>query len=434
MTTPSEKPLVITELTIENVKRLRAVRITPNGDSTQVIGGRNAQGKTSTLDSIEMAIGGGKAIPQEPLRRGARKGKAAVSLGAIGAPPDFMVERTFGPDGSSQLTVKNAQGVPQKSPQALLDSLCAAISFDPFAFTRLDPKKQDAILKQAIGLDFTEIDNRRSAAFAERTDAKRALKDAEALYAAMPDYSGVPKQEESVSDIAALLSGVRSAASARAVGESRVEAAERVVDNARDAVTRIETDLAAAKERLAQDTETLAARRNELFALPESGDATELEAKLKSAEATNAKVRANLAREAAAKKLSALEDRVKSLTAAIDAADDEKQKKLEAAAFPVPGLGFTETGPTLNGVPLEQASSAEQLRVSVAIGLALNPRLRVLLIREGSLLDDDSMRMLAEIASEAGAQLWVEKVSSTGEGCSVVISDGEVQGAASAAE
>lgn len=430
----TEKPLVITELCIENVKRIRAVRIVPDGGPTQVIGGRNAMGKTSTLDSIEMAIGGGKAIPQEPLRRGARKGKAGVSLGTIGEPPEFIVERTFAADGSSQLVVKNAEGVPQKTPQKLLDALCAAISFDPFAFTRLEPKKQDAILKEALGLDFTDIDNRRAAAFQERTEIKRALKDAEALYAAMPDHSGVPAKEQSVSDIAAMLSAVREAQSARAVAESKIEAAQRMVDNASATVARIEAELASAKERLAREMEALAVRQGELSQLPPAGDAGELETKLREAEATNAKVRANLARESAAKRLSELEKKVKSLTEKIELADAEKHNKLADTSFPVPGLGFDESGPTLNGVPLEQASSAEQLRVSVAIGLALNPRLRVLLIREGSLLDDDSMRMLAEIATEAGAQLWVEKVSSTGDGCSVVIEDGEVKQSATAAE
>jgi len=81
----------------------------------------------------------------------------------------------------------------------------------------------------------------------------------------------------------------------------------------------------------------------------------------------------------------------------------------------------------LRGVPFSQASSAEQLRVSVAMGLAMNPTLRVVLIRDGSLLDSASMQLIAEEAAKNKAQVWVERVSEDGAGCTVVIEDGMVQ-------
>ena len=98
---------------------------------------------------------------------------------------------------------------------------------------------------------------------------------------------------------------------------------------------------------------------------------------------------------------------------------------MAAAAFPVVGLGFNDNGVTFNGVPFSQASSAEQLRVSVAMGLALNPTLRVVLIRDGSLLDDDSLAMVATMAAEKDSQVWIERVGH-GEETSVVIEDGAV--------
>jgi hypothetical protein len=79
------------------------------------------------------------------------------------------------------------------------------------------------------------------------------------------------------------------------------------------------------------------------------------------------------------------------------------------------------------GFPFEQASSAEQLRVSAAIGMALNPELKVMLIRDGSLLDAESLRLLSELAERADHQIWIERVS-TGEEVSVVIEDGLVAG------
>ncbi len=93
--------------------------------------------------------------------------------------------------------------------------------------------------------------------------------------------------------------------------------------------------------------------------------------------------------------------------------------------MPVPGLGFSETEVTLNGIPLSQSSSAEQLRVGLAIAIAANPNMKVMLIRDGSLLDEDSLRLVEESAKAAGAQVWIERVSSTG--CTVVIEDGQVK-------
>ncbi|TXH49489.1 MAG: hypothetical protein E6Q97_22580 [Desulfurellales bacterium] len=94
--------------------------------------------------------------------------------------------------------------------------------------------------------------------------------------------------------------------------------------------------------------------------------------------------------------------------------------------MPIPGLGFSESEVTLNGIPLSQSSSAEQLRVGLAIAIAANPNMKVMLIRDGSLLDDDSLRLVEESAKAAGAQVWVEMVGRDGQ-CSVVIEDGAVK-------
>ena len=83
---------------------------------------------------------------------------------------------------------------------------------------------------------------------------------------------------------------------------------------------------------------------------------------------------------------------------------------------------------TFDGKPFDQASSAEQLRVSVAMGIALNPTLRVLLVRDGSLLDKESFKMMAEMASEADAQVWIERVEDD-DHVGIVIEDGAVKGA-----
>ena len=112
-----------------------------------------------------------------------------------------------------------------------------------------------------------------------------------------------------------------------------------------------------------------------------------------------------------------------------DEIDLEKEGRVARAIFPVPGLAFGHDGLLLEGVPFEQASQAEQIRVSVAMGAALHPQLRVLLVRDGSLLDERSLALLGELAAERDLQVWLERVGEAGgaesTGDTLCIEDGE---------
>ncbi|NIV98744.1 hypothetical protein GWN26_06185, partial [Candidatus Saccharibacteria bacterium] len=96
------------------------------------------------------------------------------------------------------------------------------------------------------------------------------------------------------------------------------------------------------------------------------------------------------------------------LTNKLEAIDENKRKAVEEARLPIKGLEFDESGVRFNGLPFSQASDAEQLRVSVALGIAANPKLKVLLVRNGSLLDEDNLKMVAAMAEKHGAQIWME--------------------------
>jgi recombinational DNA repair ATPase RecF len=123
--------LKLVELRAENVKRLKAVRIKPDGNIVQITG-RNAQGKTSVLDSIWYALQG-RAKCDRPIRDGAESAEVEVNLG------DLIVKRKW-TDKGSYLSVENLEGAVYKSPQAILDKLVGELTFDPLAFTRMTAK------------------------------------------------------------------------------------------------------------------------------------------------------------------------------------------------------------------------------------------------------------------------------------------------------
>ena len=98
---------------------------------------------------------------------------------------------------------------------------------------------------------------------------------------------------------------------------------------------------------------------------------------------------------------------------------------MEKAKFPIKGLAFDEETVTFNGIPFDQISQGERIKISVAIGLVLNPKLKILLIRDASLLDEKNLEMVAKMAQKMDAQVWLERVGK-GKECQIIISDGSI--------
>lgn len=405
-------------LEAENFKRIRAVSLRPDGHAV-VIGGQNGAGKSSVIDSIEAALGGKGAAPAEPVRRGEDHARVVVDLG------DIVVKRTFSENGS-KLVVTSKEGAVFQSPQTMLDKLVGALSFDPLRFSRMEPKEQVATLRALVGLDFTAMDEERARVFAERTEVTRTVKSLRAMLDGTPDNPDAPNAEVSVSLLTEELQSRRAKNEAKRTATIELEGLRAQGGTLVDRIDVLKEQLKMAQEQLEEVKAKGIALRAQVDAMQGADEAAILE-QLKFAEATNAKVRAKQQRAKLADELGHAGTNEADLTRRIAAIDEKKQEMLAAAKFQVPGLAFDDNGVTLNGLPFKQASSAEQLRASVAIGIATNKDLRILLIRDGALLDDASLSFIAKQAADADAQLWVEVVGREGT-ATVVIEDGSVRG------
>ena len=425
----------IVNLQAENIKRIVAVEITPDGHVV-VVGGANAAGKSSVLDGIMYTLRGKSLIPDEPLRRGTKKGHFTIKLD--GEEP-LTVKRIFGAKGTSSLKVTAADGSSPASPQALLDSLCGRIAFDPLEFTRQPPAKQVETLRELVGLDFTEHDAKRLKLFADRTVVNRDVKSTEAKLDSAPQHGGTPEEEVSVINLTKELS------LAQATNTAKEEACSKVRDGAGQTllaakeVQRTAHNVKLAQDELKKDEVEHAAAVEAKGACDKEVDKLKMKAdaliadecqpildRIAKSDEVNSKIRANAERKRLANELAGLCGKADTLTGQLERLDEDKQQALESAEWPIEGLGFGDDGVTFSDLPFEQASSAEQLRISVAVGLALNPKLRVLLIRDGSLLDENNLATIGKMAEEADAQVWIERV---GEGteCAVIIEDGRVK-------
>jgi DNA repair exonuclease SbcCD ATPase subunit len=420
----------IIRLVSSNVKRVKAIEVRPEGQHLVVVRGNNGQGKSSLLDSIRYALAGKGAHPPRVIREGAYEATVELETEEL-----TVLRRWDKKPGvehvaeqiTTELEVRAKDGSRLKSPQAVLDALVGDLAFDPLEFSRMKPREQRELVKRLAGVDVDPIEAKRSSAFDRRTLVNRELDSATARLKAAPDNKPPPKV-----DTVALM---------KDQGElrgkiSRVEAAR--VD--RDAALRLKADRAeahrvaelAAKqalERLELASQAAAQADNLLDAAQEDAEGAsyaleQLADKLAKASEIAA---ANARWEERSKveiEVRALTQKADALTAEIKGYDLAKGEQLSKAAFPVPGLGFSADGVTLNGLPLEQASSAEQLRVAVAIAIKRNPKLRVFFVREGSLLDATSLELLRRLAEENGAQVWLEAVGEDG-AATVVIRDGE---------
>jgi chromosome segregation ATPase len=422
----------------ENFKGLKRVDIPDPDETLVIITGKNAQGKSSVLDGIWGALGGASASPEQAVRRGEKRASVTLDLGEI------VVTRRWQAGGNSTVVVENRDGSQRKSPQTLLDSLVGKVAFDPLAFTRWDGAKQAKVLRQLAGLDeaFAAIDEQARAAYEERAAVNRAVKQDEALLASTGlagAFADVPDQEQSAADLAAeyqdavneksqndairqdvkrLRGAKKDATDGLTAAQERVAALERDLEAARDNERRCRAEVQDATHELV-DTEEFAASLID-------PDLQALKDRLNSIEAFNRRVRAKQERKALEDRLEANRAEAQALTGRMESLDAEKAARLATADFPVDGLGMTGETVTLGGVPLAQASTAQQIRLGLAVGAALNPKLRVAVVRDGSLLDDTSLAAVKVWAEEHDVQVWLERVGSAESRTGVIIEDGAV--------
>lgn len=414
--------MTIVSLQAENVKRLTAIRIDAAGEPVVIIGGDNGAGKTSTLDCIEMALAGGSKIPSQPIRKGQRTAKIVLET------EELVVERRFTASGTT-LEVRGKDGAKLSSPQAVLDRLCTSIAFDPLEFVRLGTtaegrRKQAAKLVELAGLNLSKFDTEKAKLVALRTEAK-AKRDAYSSYAGTVTELG-PKKSESQAENTLQLAR-----------NAQFTAKQKRAD--REAATKRQEDLMGEIAQLQELIRRKQAQYRELSEQigddePEQEQERDFDAEVRKAETELAAVRQWNAKVDDAQREAKYVAQYREACAALDEIEgslndlaDARVQAIASAKFPVKGLGLSDDGnPTFNGIPLEQCSSAENIRIGVAMAIAASPGMPVMLIRDGSLLDKKSLNLVADMAAEAGAQVWIERVGSGSE-CTVIIEDGEVK-------
>lgn len=406
----------IISLSAENVKRLKAVSIKPKGNLVQITG-KNASGKTSVLDAIMWALAGKNAIDSDPIRHGATSARIKVDMG------ELIVTRVI-TDGGSELRVEAADGSQVRSPQKVLDEMLGALTFDPLEFTRLKPREQFEKLRAIVPLDvdLDALDKANKADYEARAEYGRNIKSMKSALDSFPEFDkDLPKEKVSAAELSAKIS------EAHAHNE-RVNKLKDLHARREGKLKEIDEDIERLEAKLAElRTERQKVIEYTLEQPPEPIDPSPLVAQLDDIARLNGLIAKREEQKLVSESLKEAEAAYADYTKSMEERERQKREAVEKAKMPVPGLGFGDGVVMFKDVPLDQASTAEQLRVSVAIAMAANPKLRVLRIMEGSLLDEDSLGMIAQMAADQDYQVWIECVDSSGK-VGIVIEDGQVKG------
>ena len=417
--------VTINQLEIENVKRVRAVALSPAPSGLTVIGGRNGQGKTSVLDAIAWALGGEKFRPSTPDRDGSvlpPQIRVTLSNGVI-------VERK---GKNSALKVTDPSGA--RSGQQLLDSLIEKLALNLPKFMQASDKDKAETLLNIIGVgpQLKQLDTEEARLYSERTTLGR-IADQKRKYALeMVQYPDAPADLVSPSELIRQQQDILARNGENARLRARRDEIRQKLRYQQAEVDRLRHLLADAEREEGNYAVMLeTAERDAIDLHDESTEA--LEAAIANIDETNRRVRANLDREKAMEDAKAYADQYAIMSAQIDDVRGKRRALLDGAPLPLPGLSVEDGALRYNGKPWDCMSGSEQLRVATAIVRRLNPECGFVLMDRLEAMDPQTLAEFGAWLEAEGLQVIATRVS-TGDECSIIIEDGMVEGAKSMPE
>jgi hypothetical protein len=318
----------------------------------------------------------------------------------------------------------------------MLNELVGKYTLDPMEFARLGKAGQFDALKALVpGLDLNAIADAQKSDYEKRTHQNRlhAELTAQASTIIVPASKADPIDEtpilEKLAGAGEFNAKLKARADRRAKAAADVEAMDRAIVEHLAHIDKLKgeiIDLETAIEQAGEIAQPLKVALADAEPLPEPVDTAALTEALGRATAANQAFKVQTQREELLDRAMVHKQASDALTKAMEARVEHKNAAIAAAKFPVPGLTLGEEEVLIDGHPFSQAGKAQQIRTSIALAMALNPKIRVLRIMDGSLLDSDALKIVAEMAEEHGFQVWMEIVSEDGK-AGIIIEDGHIK-------
>ena len=407
--------VTINRLEIENVKRIKAVKIEPSATGLTIVGGNNNQGKTSVLDAIAWALGGNKYKPSQAQREGSQVPptlKIVMSNGLI-------VERK---GKSASLKVIDPNG--QKGGQKLLDSFVKEFAIDLPKFMESTPKEKADTLLQIIGVGnrLAELELKEKELYNNR-HAIGVIADQKEKFAKEQEYyPDAPKELVSISELIQQQQAILAKNGENARKRQNVDTIQMQYSNAEANVSRLQEELAKAIDERDKFKQDLAIAQKDAMELHDESTA-EIEANIQQIDDINRKVRANLDKEKAEEDAKEIRQQYNALSVEIEDVRKQKRDLLTNADLPLEGLSVDDGELLYLGQRWDNMSGSQQLQVATAIVRKLKPECGFVLIDKLEQMDQVTLQQFGAWLEQEGLQAIATRVS-TGDECSIIITDG----------
>ncbi|WP_349669879.1 AAA family ATPase [Lacrimispora sp.] len=402
----------INQLEIENVKRIKAVKIEPSANGLTIIGGRNNQGKTSVLDSIAWVLGGDKFRPSQ-----AQRDQSVI-------PPNLKITMSNGlvverKGKNSALKVTDPNG--EKGGQQLLNDFVEQFALNLPKFMESTSKEKAQILLKIIGVGdkLMTLEREEQEKYNERLTIGRIADQKEKYAKEQPAYNDAPAELVSASD---LIKKQQDILAQNGENQRKRERLHQLEQEDQRLMEQIQ-ELLKKQEAVRADLSIARMNAKDL----EDQSTAELERSICDIEEINRKVRANLDKEKAEDDAREYRRQYDQLSKQLDETRDAKNKLLNSAELPLPELSIKEGELIYKGQQWDNMSGSDRLKVSTAIVRKLNPECGFVLLDKLEQMDLEVLKEFGEWLEAEGLQAIATRVS-TGEECSIVIEDGYVAG------
>lgn len=402
----------INKLEIENVKRVKAVRIEPTANGLTLIGGKNNQGKTSVLDAIAWALGGERYRPSKAQN----DASVIPSNLKIVMNNGLVVERK---GKNSDLKVTDPDG--KKSGQQLLNEFVSQLAIDLPKFMEASGKEKAQTLLQIIGVgnQLAELEQEETELFNERLAIGRIADQKEKFAKEQTYYPEAPAELVSPSE---LIKQQQEILARNGENQRMRESLHRMEQEFQQVNDQL-SELLKKQAKLKSDIDT--ARKSAAELKDES--TAELEASIENIEEINRKVRANLDKEKAEDDAKEYRRQYETLTKQIAETREKKAGLLVNAPLPLPELSVEDGELVYKGQKWDNMSGSDRLKVATAIVRKLNPNCGFVLLDKLEQMDLETLQEFGQWLEAEGLQAIATRVSTGGE-CSIIIEDGYVAG------
>lgn len=413
-------PVKINTLELENVKRIRAVQLTPAANGLTIIGGNNNQGKTSVIDAICWLLGGNKYQPSNAQRDGALTEpmlRCTLSNGLV-------VERK---GKNAALKVIDPQG--NRAGQKLLDSFLSELALDlPKFMQASDREKADTLLRIiGVGEQLTQMEAEEKRLYDQRTAIGQIQQQKAKFAAELPRWEELPNEPVSAAELIAQQQEILARNGQRQQWQHEMQSIDIAIQNITSEIQRTERQLADLRAQLDEFQEKAASAHKTPEELQLESTA-ELEQSIADIDRVNAKIRDNQRKAAAEQEAAEYKNQYDGLTDLIEKIRSDRRALLNGANLPLPGLSVESGRLLYQGKAWDCMSGSEQLRVATAIVRCLNPECGFVLLDK---LEQMDMQTLADFGAwlEANGLQAIATRVSTGDECSIIIEDGWAQNA-----